>query len=1309
MRVDRVRTKSVRARISTGVVAALLLSAVTVLTGMLPARAADPCAAPTNPIVCENSKAGTPATVWDTGGADDETIQGFATDISVNAGTSVSFKVKTSAAYTMTVYRLGWYQGNGARQITTLTPVPRTQPACLSNVATGLYDCGNWSVSASWAVPSTAVSGVYIVLLHRNDTGGESHIPFIVRNDASHSGVVFQTSDPTWQAYNLYGGSDFYRGTAANGFGRATKISYNRPIDTRGATDGRDFLFANEYPLIRFMESNGYDVSYISGVDTDRLGSLLQNHQTFVSVGHDEYWSGGQRANVEAARDAGVNLAFFSGNEVYWKTRWESSVDGSGQAYRTLVCYKETWDNAKTDPSSEWTGTWRDPRFSPPANGGRPENALTGTAYMSNNTDLPLQVPAAQGKSRFWRGTTVATQTAGQTANLGAHLVGYESDEDLDNGSRPAGLIDLSTSTGATQEYLQDFGTNVLPGTTTHHMTMYRAPSGALVFSSGTIQYAWGLDTYHDGTATTPSAALRQATVNLLADMGQQPLTLVSPLVAAAKSADATAPAVSVTSPAAGATLSNGALTTISGTATDSGGVVAGVEVSVDGGATWHPATGTSSWSYQFYAKGTGTVGLKVRASDDSGNLSAAATRTVTVNCPCSVFGNVVPQNPAVSDTSDVELGVKIQPQVDGIITGIRFYKGTGNTGTHVGTLWSSTGSPLATGTFTNETASGWQSMTFSTPVTVAAGTTYVASYRAPVGHYAADPLAFSASGAGAAPLKALRSVGNGGDGVYADGGGFPSSSYQDANYYVDAAFNSAASIAPAVVTSTPAAGSTAGARVGPLKATFNVSIKPGASMTVSSAAGPVTGTVVLDSTAHVLSFTPASALAATTSYTVTVSGAVSLSDIPMAAPTSWSFTTVGPCPCSVFPSTSTPTLADSGDTAGVELGMRFVPGSDGMVTGVRFYKSAVNTGTHTGSLWSSTGALLAKGTFTAESASGWQSMTFDQPVAVTAGTAYVVSYWAPGGHYSYSGNYFTADVTAGSLTAPAVGNGLYVYGGGFPTGTFNRANYWVDVQFLDSSTPDVTPPVITGATATADNVSAAVRWTTDEPANSRVAYGTSPSALTSTATSAGNGIEHLVTLSGLTAGTTYYFRVTSADLFGNSTTSPASTSAPLSITTATNACPCSLFTLASAPAAVDSGDTAAVELGVQFVPSTNGQITGIRFYKASSNVGTHTGSLWSATGVQLATGTFSNESASGWQTLTFGTPVPVTAGTTYVASYLAPDGHYSYNGAYFAAPVVVGPLTAPAGSNGLYRYGGGYPTGTYNSANYWVDVIFTS
>ncbi len=107
------------------------------------------------------------------------------------------------------------------------------------------------------------------------------------------------------------------------------------------------WVFGPEFPMIQWLEQNGYDVTYFTGVDAARNGSLIKNHKIYMDSGHDEYWSGPHRANVEAARDAGVNMAFFSGNEVFWKTRWENSTDGTNTPYRTLVCYKETLAFAK--------------------------------------------------------------------------------------------------------------------------------------------------------------------------------------------------------------------------------------------------------------------------------------------------------------------------------------------------------------------------------------------------------------------------------------------------------------------------------------------------------------------------------------------------------------------------------------------------------------------------------------------------------------------------------------------------------------------------------------------------------------------------------------------------------------------------------------------------------------------------------------------------------------------------------------------------------------------------------------------------
>src|SRR5262249_3268233 len=176
---------------------------------------------------------------------------------------------------------------------------------------------------------------------------------------------------------------------------------------------------------------------------------------------------------------------------------------------------------------------------------------------------------------------------------------GYEWDEDLDNGTRPAGSFQLSATSVNVPEHIQDFGSTYLPGTATHHLTMYRHSSGALVFGAGTVQWSWGLDTNHDIDpacgSSPPHSNIRQATPNLLADMGVQPATIQSGLIPATTSTDATPPTSSITSPVAAASIAAGTIVTISGTATDTGGgVVAGVEVSTNGGATWKRATGTS-------------------------------------------------------------------------------------------------------------------------------------------------------------------------------------------------------------------------------------------------------------------------------------------------------------------------------------------------------------------------------------------------------------------------------------------------------------------------------------------------------------------------------------------------------------------------------------------------------------------------------------------------------------------------------------------------------------------------------------------
>ncbi|TDQ05513.1 DUF4082 domain-containing protein [Labedaea rhizosphaerae] len=1333
-------------RIRAGVLGVLLTAGLAV--ALPPTANAGPCDAPTNPIVCENSKAGSPQSDWWVDGTYGD-IDGYTTQMSVQPGERLDLKVKTpSTNYQVDIYRLGYYGGNGARLQTSLSPtvsLPQTQPTCLKDSASGMTDCGNWKVSTSWQVPSTAVPGFYVANFIRNDAPGASQAYFVVRSDASHSDMVVQTSDQTWEAYNTYGNSitpgdpnnpeanSLYVGNFGSSDGRAYKASYNRPYLNSGTASPMNA----EYPLIRFLERNGYDVSYLSGVDVTRNPALLKNHKVFVSSGHDEYVNATQRAGIESARAAGVNMIFMSGNEMFWKTRFENSTDGTNTAYRTLVCYKETKVGTKIDPNAAWTGTWRDPRLSPPSDGGRPENAVTGTLFEVNGYRADaIQVPASFGRNRMWRNTSIAS--AGTTTTLTAGSLGYEWDTDPDNGYRPAGSIQNSSTTVTMvggDFVLQDYGNAYGDGTKTHNITMYRdQTSGALVWGLGTVQWSWGLDSVHlyppGAPASAPAnLAMQQATVNVLADMGAQPRTLMAGLTAATKSTDTTGPTVTVTSPVAGSTVPAGSDQTIRGTAVDvGGGKVAAVEVSLDNGASWHKANGLDNWTYPWTPSQLGATTILVRASDDGATLGATRTVNVTVGaqqCPCTLFQNSAPTTVDSADGSAIEVGTKFTTSVNATVTGVRFYKATTNTGTHTGSIWNSAGARLVTGTFTGESASGWQTLNFTTPLQIRAGQTYVVSYTAPNGHYSVDAGYFTGKGAGIVPLTAPATGGvAGGNGVFRYGSGFPSDSFNGGNYWVDPVVTTATAdnVAPTVSSTAPASGATGAYTDGTVSATFSESVDPASvQFTLKAGSTGVPGTLTVDD--KVATFTPTALLAANTTYTATVTAADGFGNV-MASPKTWSFTTgagAAPCPCSLF-GVQTPGIADAGDGSDVELGVKFTTSVNATVTGVKFYKSAANTGSHTGSLWTSSGTRLATGTYTGESASGWQTLTFSSPVQITAGQTYVASYRTPTGHYAADGGYFaTKGAGRGVVTAPsspsAGGQGVFEYGGGFPSNSYNSTNYWVDVV-VDTAGADNTAPTITsttppsGATGVSTGTGVTANFSEAVNASSVQMTVTGPGGTAAGTTTVAPDAKSVTFAStgALAGSTTYTVSVQATDLQGNAMGTPYTWSFT---TGAVGACPCTLFRPTDTPAA--SAVDSAVELGTRIKPTQNGFITGVRFYKTLGDPGTHTGTLWSSSGTQLATGTFTGESGSGWQTLTFATPVAVTAGTTYLVSYFTSAGRYGYTTQYFTADKVNGPLTGPASvagaSNGVYRYGTGgvFPAGEGGPTNYWVDAVFTT
>ena len=383
---------------------------------------------------------------------------------------------------------------------------------------------------------------------------------------------------------------------------------------------------------------------------------------------------------------------------------------------------------------------------------------------------------------RLWKNTRIVNLAPDGVATLGVGTLGYEWGEPIENGFQPAGVVRMSETLKLNVEKIVDFGATIGFGPATHSLTLYRHNSGALVFGASTVQWAWGLDGHHDrGTLLThpPDQAIQQATVNLFAEMGAQPLSLqvgadpTRALVTTPASTDILAPTSSILIPAAGGTVESGNRTTISGTATElGGGTVGAVEVSVDGGTTWRRATGTSLWSIEWTPGAVGSANIRTRATDDSGNLeSAGAGITVSVivaECPCTSLWKptVVPTTPSAADSNSYELGVKFQSDINGFITGIRFYKGPANTGTHRGSLWTSSGTLLASAIFLSETNTGWQQVSFGTPVAITANTTYVASYNVNSGGYAYDGGYFATNGVDSPPLHALPSGPSGGNGV---------------------------------------------------------------------------------------------------------------------------------------------------------------------------------------------------------------------------------------------------------------------------------------------------------------------------------------------------------------------------------------------------------------------------------------------------------------------------------------------------------------------------------------------------------------
>ena len=440
-----------------------------------------------NPVTDENARPGTDR--WQTRNSPTLDIAGYASATSVQAGETLRFYVTSSSdpTFTIEIFRMGWYGGLGGRRVTEAVEVEGgAQAACPAESDTGLIRC-NWRESYSIAIPNDWLSGFYLAKLTGRPSGNQNHVMFVVRDDR-RADLVFQSMVTTYQAYNNWGGKSLYPSNSTGP--QAKKVSFDRPYST--GTGAGQFLLAWEYNMVRFLEREGYDVTYTTNVDTHARPESLARAKAFLSVGHDEYWSREMRDHVEAARDAGLHLAFFSANTCYWQIRFEDSL-------RTMVAHKET--ALATDPilfdgnpSNDHLATtlWRRVPVS------RPEERLIGVMYVQSPIDGDIVID----NPSHW----VFSKTGLKKGDVLPGLLGYEVDAIVGDDS-PPNLVRLAHSPFVSAD--NETGTS--------DMTIYSTARGTLVFATGTIQWSWGLDDFGPRSrGNRVNAAAQQITRNVL-------------------------------------------------------------------------------------------------------------------------------------------------------------------------------------------------------------------------------------------------------------------------------------------------------------------------------------------------------------------------------------------------------------------------------------------------------------------------------------------------------------------------------------------------------------------------------------------------------------------------------------------------------------------------------------------------------------------------------------------------------------------------------------------------------------------------
>lgn len=461
-------------------------------------------------VVEENARRGT--TEWLRRETPAGGVEGFLDQVSAVAGDELTLYVNTTGrSVAVAVFRMGWYQGRGARLVTRLgTHTGRVQQAPKFTPGINMVEC-HWQPTLRFAVGHDWPTGYYLLHLV-SDNGWAQWVPLVVRDDASTAAVLVQSSVTTWQAYNDYGGYSLYfgeSGTGATYANRSRVVSFDRPYPGSQENGTSDF-FGGEYPLVALVERLGVDVTYWTDIDLHQRARLLSKHRCLVSLGHDEYWSSAMRSGAQQSLDSGLNFAFLGANACYRHIRLDSSPLGPD---RHQVCYKDpTEDPLYGKDNAEVTANWPDGPVP------KPESALIGIEYQAfgGSGDLVVVDPDPV----FFAGTGL-----GSGSRI-TGVLGSEFDRYVPTAPSPADVQLLCHSP-----------TPSVIGTSYSDMSYYTTKNGGGVFASGTASYVnrlWanpGLlpKPFAPGPTPGATAPLERLTTNLLALFSKGPASAHHP------------------------------------------------------------------------------------------------------------------------------------------------------------------------------------------------------------------------------------------------------------------------------------------------------------------------------------------------------------------------------------------------------------------------------------------------------------------------------------------------------------------------------------------------------------------------------------------------------------------------------------------------------------------------------------------------------------------------------------------------------------------------------------------------------------